>query len=35
MYTMTQYDKTFGEWLTVAYPPVPLNNTLGDISLQR
>lgn len=28
--SMTQYDKTFGEWLTVAYPPVSLSNTLGE-----
>ena len=28
--SMTQYDKTFGDWLTVAYSPVSLSNTLGE-----
>jgi len=28
--SMTQYDKTFGDKLMVAYPPESLNNTLGE-----
>jgi len=28
--SMTQYDKTFAPYLQVAYPPVSLNNTLGE-----
>ena len=28
--TMTQYDKTFGPYVNVAYHPVPLTNTMGE-----
>lgn len=28
--TMTQYDKTFGSYVNVAYHPVPLTNTMGE-----
>jgi 2,3-bisphosphoglycerate-independent phosphoglycerate mutase len=33
--SMTQYDKTFGEWLTVAYPRRPLNKHAGRISRSK